>query len=122
MPGLVRKTIGGGSHKWLGSAHGTHNAPTGTPNIEVFDEATHYPDGYIPAGTPVNAENLGALVPYTAPEADAPALNLGFTLENAPIEGGQAAPVAVLRHGSIVVEHVPGEFTAPAFAPGFIFE
>ncbi|MHA7227840.1 hypothetical protein [Glutamicibacter soli] len=123
MPGLERKHYGTGSQNWLGSAHGTGNAPTGTLNISAFTEGTHYPNGYIPAGTPVNAADLTAVVPYVAPvEGTDPALNLGFLLTDAPVSNGQAMPAAILRHGSIVVDNVPGEFAAPAFAPGFIFE
>lgn len=122
MPGYARKTAGGSNHKWLGSAHGTMNAPTGTLNTSAFTEATHYPEGFVPAGTPVDATDLAAVAPYVAPVEGEPALNLGFTLADTPVVGGNAEPVAVLRHGSIVAEFVPGNFVAPAFAPGFIFE
>ncbi|WP_346921701.1 hypothetical protein [Glutamicibacter creatinolyticus] len=123
MPGLERKHYGTGNHKWLGSAHGTGNAPTGTLNVDSFTEETHYPDGFIPSGTPVDASDLAAVKPYTAPaEVTDPALNLGFVLTDIPVVNGTALPGAILRHGSIVTEHVPGDFTAPAFAPGFIFE
>lgn len=123
MPAITRDTPWkGNNHKWLGSAHGTGNAPTGTPDVSAFTEATHYPDGYLPEGTPVDATDLSALRPYTPPAEGEPALNLGFLLDNTRVVNGQATPVAVLRHGSIITEHVPGDFTAPAFAPGFIFE
>lgn len=123
MPELTRHTPwGGNSHKWLGSAHGTGNAPTGTPDVAAFTSATHYPDGYLPEGTPVDATDLAALKPYVAPVVGEPALNLGFLLDNTRVVNGKATPVAVIRHGSIVAEFVPGTFTAPTFAPGFTFE
>lgn len=123
MPELIRSTPWkGNSHKWLGSAHGTGNAPTGTPDVASFTEATHYPDGYLPEGTPVDATDLAALKPYVAPAVGEPALNLGFLLDNTRVVGGKATPVAVIRHGSIVAEFIPGNFIAPAFAPGFTFE
>lgn len=122
MPMLRRKTYGGGNHKWLASTHGTNNAPTGTLSVAGFTAATHYPDGYIPSGTPVDVSDLAAVVPYTAPLAGEPALNLGFLLDDVVVDAGEAEPAAVLRHGSIVVDEVPGSFTAPAFAPGFTFE
>lgn len=122
MPMLRRKNYGGGNHKWLASTHGTNNAPTGTLNVAGFTAGTHYPDGYIPSGTPVNAADLTAIVPYVAPAAGQPALNLGFLLDDVEVENGEAMPAAVLRHGSIVADEVPGNFTAPAFAPGFTFE
>jgi hypothetical protein len=123
MPELIRDTPwGGNSHKWLGSAHGTGNAPTGTPDVAAFTAATHYPKGYLPEGTPVDATDLAKLKPYVAPAEGEPAINLGFLLDNARVVDGKATPVAVIRHGSIIAEFIPGDFTAPAFAPGFIFE
>jgi len=122
MPGLERKHYGTGNHKALGSAHGTGNAPTGTLDVDSFTEETHYPNGYIPAMTPVDASDLAAVKPYTAPDPGEPALNMGFILTDTEVKNGAAAPTAILRHGSIVSEFVPGDFTAPAYAPGFIFE
>lgn len=123
MPELIRNTPWkGNSYKWLGSAHGTHNAPTGTPKVSAFTKATHYPDGYLPEGTPVDATDLANLKPYVAPAEGEPALNLGFLLDNTRVVNGAATPVAVLRHGSIIAEFIPGTFTAPDFAPGFTFE
>ncbi|WP_180967250.1 hypothetical protein [Zhihengliuella halotolerans] len=122
MPMLSRKTYGGGNHKWLASTHGTGNAPTGTLDIAAFTAGTHYPDGYIPSGTPVDASDLAAVAPYTAPAAGEPALNLGFVLGDVEVVGDEAMPAAILRHGSIVTDFVPGTFTAPDFAPGFTFE
>lgn len=121
MPMLRRTNYGAGNHKWLASAHGTQHAPTGTLSVESFTAATHYPEGYIPSGTPVNCDDLTALTPYTAPAEGAPA-NLGFLLDDVQVVDGQAAPVAVLRHGAVVADEVPGDFTAPASAPGWIFE
>lgn len=123
MPKLRRETYGSGDQKWLASTHGITNAPTGTLNLSAFTAGTHYPDGYIPSGTPVDVTNIAAIVPYTAPAvAGDPALKLGFVLFDLPVEGGQVTPTAILRHGSIVAANVPGTFTAPASAPGFIFE
>lgn len=122
MPMLSRKTFGGGNHKWLASTHGTGNAPTGTLTVTGFTAGTHYPNGYIPSGTPVDVSDIGAVVPYVAPLDGEPALNLGFLLDDAEVVGGEASPVAIIRHGSIVAAEVPGSFVAPAFAPGFTFE
>lgn len=46
----------------------------------------------------------------------------GFLLDDVAVDGGEASPAAILRHGSIVAANVPGTFVAPAFAPGFTFE
>lgn len=122
MPKLRRETYGSGDQSWLASTHGITNAPTGTLNLSAFKKADHYPDGYIPSGTPVDTTDLKALVPYSAPAEGAAANKLGFVLFDAPVEGGEVTPVAVLRHGAVVASKVPGTFTAPASAPGFIFE
>lgn len=122
MPKLRRETYGSGDQTWLASTHGISNAPTGTLDLAEFTEATHYPDGYIPSGTPVDVTDLAAVVPYTAPAAGSPALKLGFVLFDLPVEGGEVTPAAILRHGAVIAANVPGNFTAPASAPGFIFE
>lgn len=122
MPKLRRETYGSGDQKWLASTHGITNAPTGTLDLIAFDAEVHYPDGYIPSGTPVDVTAIAAVVPYTAPAAGEPALKLGFVLFDLPVEGGEVTPTAILRHGSVIADNVPGNFTAPASAPGFIFE
>lgn len=122
MPKLRRETYGSGDQSWLASTHGITNAPTGTLDLSTFSKDTHYPDGYIPSGTPVDVTDLGAVKPYTAPADGEPALKLGFVLFDLPVDGGEVNPAAILRHGSVVAEKVPGTFTAPASAPGFIFE
>lgn len=122
MPKLRRETYGSGDQTWLASTHGITNAPTGTLDLSTFTKATHYPDGYIPSGTPVDVTDLGAVKPHTAPAEGGPALKLGFILFDLPVDGGEVNPAAILRHGSVVAEKVPGTFTAPASAPGFIFE
>lgn len=126
MPELIRSNPWEGSnHKWVRSSHGVHESPTGTPKISAFTAGTHYPKGYLPEGTPVDATDLANLKPYVAPAAGEPAVNLGFLLGNSRVVGTQATPVAVLRHGAVGVSDLAAldiDFEAPAFAPGFIFE
>src|SRR3546814_8488140 len=67
MPRLKSETFGAGDQSWLGSAHGIRNARTVTIDISAFTSGTHYPDGYIPSGTPVAiVSNLA--VPYDKTE------------------------------------------------------
>lgn len=126
MPELIRNSPWEGTnHKWVRSSHGVHESPTGTPDAALFTEATHYPKGYLPEGTPVDATDLANLKPYVAPTAGEPAVNLGFLLGNSRVVSGAATPVAVLRHGTVGVSDLNAlniVFVAPAFAPGFIFE
>lgn len=126
MPELIRNDPWEGeNHKWLRSSHGVHESPTGTPDVTAFTAGTHYPKGYLPEGTPVDATDLAALKPYVAPAVGEPALNLGFLLGNSRVVAGAATPVAVVRHGVVGVSDLNDlgiTFVAPAFAPGFIFE
>lgn len=126
MPELIRNSPWSGTnHKWIRSSHGVHESPTGTPDASTFTEATHYPKGYLPEGTPVDASDLAKLKPYVAPAPGEPAVNLGFLLSPSRVVGGAATPVAVLRHGTVGVSDLNAlniTFEAPAFAPGFIFE
>ena len=118
MPKLRTETFGSGDQSWLGSTHGIANARTGTLSLTDFTAATHYPDGYLPSGTAVDASTEKALKPFTGAEGE----QLGFILTDSPVVAGEAAPVAVLRHGLIKVSNLPGSFTTPtAGAAGFVF-
>lgn len=120
MPKLRSETFGGGDQSWLGSAHGIGNARTGTLDVSAFTKATHYPDGYIPSGTPVDASNEGAVVPF----ADAAGAQLGFLLTDQATDGVTDIPAPILRHGLVKLDKLPGAaFTAPATgsAAGFTF-
>ena len=68
MPRLKTESFSSGDQSWLGSTHGLRNARTETLDISAFTPATHYPNGYIPSGTPV-AKVGGVLVPYDGTEA-----------------------------------------------------
>jgi hypothetical protein len=68
MPRMSTQTFGTGDQSWLGSAHNIRNARTEQVNVSAFTAGTHYPNGYIPSGTPV-AKVGGLLVPYDSLEA-----------------------------------------------------
>ena len=118
MPKLRTETFGSGDQSWLGSAHGIRNARTGTIDISTFTKATHYPDGYIPSGTPVNAADEAAIAPFTGGAGE----QLGFVLTDQKVIEGVDFAAPIFRHGIINVANVPGDFTAPADgAAGFVF-
>lgn len=117
MPRLSTETTGGGDRSWLGSTHGIAEARTETLNVAAFTAATHYPQGFIPAGTPV-AKVAGKLVPYDATETvvtDAGVL-AGFVLTDQTVAGATALPVALLDHGRVRTAKLPLAFTAPVAA------
>ena len=53
MPNFKSESFGGGDQSWLGSAHGIANCRTEKLKVSGFTKGTHYPNGYIPSGTPV---------------------------------------------------------------------
>lgn len=117
MPRLKTESYGSGDQSWLGSAHGIGNARSSVLDISTFTAGTHYPNGYIPSGTAVNAADEKALKPFTGAEGE----SLGFVLFDQAVSGTEDLNVPVIRHGIIHVGHLPGDFTAPDSAPGFVF-
>jgi len=119
MPKLRQETFGSGDMSWLGSAHGLRNARTAILDISAFTAGTHYPEGYIPSGTPV-ALAAGLLVPYDKTEGTTTGAGIlaGFVLTDQPVVGTADFGVPLLDHGRINVAKVPysGGFAAPAAA------
>lgn len=117
---LTTETFGSGDQSWLASNHGTDNSRTSTVTVSNFTKSTHYPDGYLPSGTPVDVADEGDAKPF----ADAAGAQLGFVLTDQPIpDGATTVAVPVLRHGTVRVDKVPGDFAVPATAaqPSFVF-
>jgi hypothetical protein len=119
MPRLKSETFGSGDQSWLGSAHGIRNARTVTIDISAFTAGTHYPDGYIPSGTPVAiVSNLA--VPYDKTEGTTTGAGIlaGFILTDQPVVGTADFPAPLLDHGRVIVSKVPysGGFAEPAAA------
>ena len=110
MPKIRTETFGSGDQTWLGSDHGIFNAETGPIDISTFTKATHYPDGYIKSGTPVNAANLGVIKPWTAAAGE----RLAFVLFDMPTDGAADFAAALHWTGRIYTDRLPVAFTAPA--------
>jgi hypothetical protein len=55
----VTETFGNQDHSWLASAEGTQSQRSCTIAVASLTEGTHYPDGYIPDGTPVALATSG---------------------------------------------------------------
>lgn len=117
MPRLKNETFGVGDQSWLGSAHGIHECRTETLDPAGFTAGTHYPDGYIPSGTPVAKVN-GVLVPYDKTEATTTNAGVlaGFVFSDQPIVGAGKIAVPLLDHGRVKATKVPNAFAAPAAA------
>ena len=115
------ETFGGGDTSWLGSNHGTDNARTSTLVVANFTAGTHYPNGYIPSGTPV-AKVGGLLVPYDSTEAtttNAGVLAGHLFTDQAVVAGSGNFAVPLLDHGRVKSAKVPqgaNAFTVPVAA------
>lgn len=119
MPKLRQETFGSGDMSWLGSTHGIRNARTVIIDISTFTANTHYPDGYIPSGTPLAIVG-GVAVPYDKTEGTTTNAGVlaGFLLTDQPVVGTADFGAPLLDHGRVVVAKVPysGGFAAPAAA------
>ncbi|WIA95808.1 hypothetical protein [Curtobacterium sp. MCBA15_004] len=118
MPKLRTETFGSGDQSWLGSAHGIGNCRTETIDISAFTASTHYPNGYIPSGTPV-AKVSGLLVPYdvTAGTTTGAGILAGHIFTDQPVVGTQDFPAPLLDHGRVKTASVPfANFAAPLTA------
>lgn len=117
MPRLKTESLGGGDQSWLGSAHGIANARTETVDISAFTAGTHYPNGYIPSGTPVAKISTG-LVPYDPTEGTVTLAGVlaGFILTDQPVVGNADFGAPLIDHGRVRVSKLPVSFVAPAAA------
>ena len=120
MPRLKNETVGTGDQSWLGSAHGIHECRTEQLDVSAFTAGTHYPNGYIPSGTPV-AKVGGLLVPYDSTEATTTNAGVlaGFLFTDQTVVGTSDFAVPVLDHGRVRSAKVPqgaNAFTVPVAA------
>jgi hypothetical protein len=123
MPKLRTESFtGAGDFRWLRSDHAIWNGRTESLDIGAFTAGTHYPNGYIPSGTPV-ALVSGQLVPYTSAEATTTGAGVlaGHILTDIPVVSGSTEDlnVPVLDHGRVNPARVPqgtDAFTAPVAA------
>lgn len=108
MPRLSSETFGGGDQSWLGSSHGIRNARTETIDISAFTAGTHYPNGYLPSGTPV-AIVAGLAVPYdvTAGVTTGAGILAGFILTDQKVVGSTDFAAPIIDHGRVNVAKVP---------------
>ena len=120
MPRMKSETFGAGDQSWLGSSHGINECRTELLDISTFTAGTHYPNGYIPSGTPV-AKVGGVLVPYDSTEGVTTNAGVlaGHLFTDQPVVGTNDFAVPVLDHGRVKSAKVPAganAFTAPVAA------
>ena len=110
---VTKKRLGGGDYSWMYNSRGIRDGVSAVLDISAFTAGTHYPDGYIPCGTPVKVNDLGAIVPWT----DAAGNRLGFVGGDFAVEGSADLNVHVITHPETVyTDRLPVTFTAPTTA------
>lgn len=114
MPGLKKTRYGGGDYSWMYNTRGIRDGVTAVLDISAFTKATHYPDGYIPCGTPVVVNDLAAVVPW----ADAAGNHIGFVGGDYDVDGsGEDLNVHVITNPETVyTNRLPVTFAKPATA------
>lgn len=118
MPRLKSETFGNGDQSWLGSTHGLRNARTEVVDISTFTAGTHYPNGYIPSGTPVALVG-GVLIPYdvTVGVTTGAGVLAGHILTDQPVVGTVDFAAPLFDHGRVNSAKVPyASFVTPITA------
>lgn len=67
MPGLKTTEYGSGDYSWMLNSRGIRYGMTGVLDISTFTAATHYPEGFVRSGTPVNCADRDVIVPWADP-------------------------------------------------------
>jgi len=123
MPKLRTESFtGAGDFRWLRSTHAIWNGRSENLDLSAFTAGTHYPNGYIPSGTPCALVG-DKLVPYDSAEATTTGAGVlaGHVFGDVPVLPGQTEDpnVALLDHGRVNPDFVPQgvqAFAAPAAA------
>lgn len=97
---------------WLGSEHGTTNARSVTIVTSSLTPATHFPNGFIPSGTPLaqytSGANQGFYTVYASGGSAGAGTLVGFLLDTVPVRNPARNVVgALLDHGRIVLAKLP---------------
>ncbi|WP_449408006.1 head decoration protein [Microbacterium maritypicum] len=113
MPKLRTESFGSGDQSWLGSTHGLRNARTEILDISAFTANTHYPDGYIPSGTPL-AKVGGLMVPYdiTVGTTTGAGVLAGHLLTDQKVVSNSDFGVPVFDHGRVIASRVAAILSA----------
>ena len=96
------------NRSWLPSPHGSEvNAnPNITLLLSLFNQASHYPNGYLPSGT-LLTKTGGLVTKYDGTVLD------GVLLTDQAVVGAEDFPVPVLDHGRIKTDRLPVTFVKP---------
>jgi hypothetical protein len=99
------ETLGSGNQTWLGSAHGTSSGRTITLDKSTFTSGTHYPNGYLPSGTPISRITAtGKYGIYDNATVGGQDVLSGFLLTDVPVPSEDIDPQGVLFEHGVVIE------------------
>ena len=104
--GLVTESFSQDDQRWLASEHGADTAQSVTLDISDFTAATHYPNGFIPSGTVLQAgTDATKCGPFDPTDEDAVAV--GILLEAVHVQGTADPNGAMVKHCFIDTTHMP---------------
>ncbi len=94
---------------WLDSEHGTDATVSVTLDVAQFVEATHFPNGFIPSGTPLGVVTATGLAgPYDNAAGDGRGTLIGHLYAQVKVKkGATRIGGALLRHGFIKRNKLP---------------
>jgi hypothetical protein len=97
---------------WLGSAHGTDCTESITVATSEFTRARHFPNGFIPSGTPValitSGDKAGTYGPYDPAKTNGQQTLAGHLFSSVAVtEPGPNIGAALLWHGAVLIARLP---------------
>jgi hypothetical protein len=107
---LTTETFNQDDQSWLGSAHGTSSGrPVTLDASKGFVAGTHYPNGYLPSGTPLGKVTAGGKYGlYDDAASDGRQTLVGHLLSPVKVSSGTATPSGSLyEHGRVVAANLP---------------
>ena len=109
--GVTNTTIQAENRSWLRGPHGTDPGanPNATVLFELFTEADHYPNGYIPSGIVVGKVTAtGVYGPYDPSASDGRETAAGFLFGSLTVHPGiDRAASGLVRHGFVNPDRLP---------------
>ena len=101
---IKRESFGQDNRDWLGSAHGTQSAQSITLDVSTFTAGTHYPDGWLKSGLPLQDLGNGKYGLWLTTKVVAGFL---FTTVKAPASSATPVGAALFEHGRVKSAKLP---------------
>lgn len=101
---IRRETFGQDDQSWRGSAHGIDATQTITLDVSTFTAGTHYPQGWLKSGLPLQKLAGGKFGLWATTKVLA-----GFLSEPVKAPASSATPVggSLQEHGRVIVAKLP---------------